>query len=197
MTGTTDSDPRTDRILDVAIELAEADGYDAVRLRDLAERADVALGTVYRRFESKEDILAAALERMVLQFQEAVSLAPVPGDSSEARLGTFFTIATQALAERPKLAAALLRTVASGEPHVAARVLRYRDTMNEILLLVLRGGEPTRVPATEEELTFCRMMQNQWFAEMVGWTGGLQDLDTVVDHVLDALRRLSKSLEVP
>jgi hypothetical protein len=91
----------------------------------------------------------------------------------------------------------LLRTVASGEPHVAARVLRYRDTMNEILLLVLRGGEPTGIPGTDEELTFCRMMQNQWFAEMVGWTGGLQDLDTVVDHVLDALRRLSRSLEVP
>ncbi len=52
-----------ERIFDVAIELAEEGGYDNVRQRDVAARAGVALGTLYKRFRSKEDILSAALER--------------------------------------------------------------------------------------------------------------------------------------
>ena len=40
-----------------AIELAERGGFEGVRLRDVAAHADVALGTLYRRFRSKEDLL--------------------------------------------------------------------------------------------------------------------------------------------
>ena len=195
MSTNSDIDARTDRILDVAMELAEADGYDAVRIRDVAERADVALGTLYRRFESKEDILAAALERMVQQFYEAVKIAPLVGGTAEERLGTFFTIATQALGDRPKLAAALLRTVASGVPELAGRVLNYQDTMNEILITVMRGNPSDAFP-TESELQLSRMLQNLWFAEMVGWTGGLQDTDAVLDHLFAALRTLLRSTEI-
>lgn len=195
MSTTHEIDARTDRILDVAMELAEADGYDAVRIRDVAERADVALGTLYRRFESKEDILAAALERMVKQFHEAVKIAPLEGGTEEERLGTFFTIATQALADRPKLAAALLRTVASGVPELAERVLNYQDTMNEILITVLRGNPSDAFP-TPWELQLSRILQNLWFAEMVGWTGGLQDIDAVLDHLFAALRTLLRVEEI-
>ena len=44
---------RARRILDAAIELAEQGGFEAVRLRDVAAQANVALGTLYRRFRSK------------------------------------------------------------------------------------------------------------------------------------------------
>ena len=53
---------RSRRIVDTAIELANRGGYEAVRLRDVAADAGVALGTVYKRFESKEAILLAALD---------------------------------------------------------------------------------------------------------------------------------------
>ncbi len=180
------TDSRSDRILDVAMELANENGFDAVRLRDLAQRAEVALGTVYRRFGSKEDILAAVLERMVSQFHEAVTLAPVPGANPVERLGAFFTLATQALAEQPKLASALFRSVASGEPAVADRVLRYRATMTEILLIVW-NGEVSSVRPPEGRLQLVRMLQNLWFAEMVGWTGGLQDADAVIEEIQSAI----------
>ena len=56
------TEERSRRILETAIELAEKGGFSAVRLRDVAEQAGVALGTVYKRFQSKEDMLMAALE---------------------------------------------------------------------------------------------------------------------------------------
>ena len=54
---------RARRIVDSAVELAEEGGFEGVRLRDVASHAGVALGTLYRRFRSKEDLLIAALER--------------------------------------------------------------------------------------------------------------------------------------
>jgi AcrR family transcriptional regulator len=51
---------RTDmreRILDVALELFNEQGYDATSLREIAERLDVTKAALYYHFKSKSDIL--------------------------------------------------------------------------------------------------------------------------------------------
>jgi len=175
-------DERTQRILMVAMELAERDGYDAVRLRDLAEQAGVALATVYRRFSCKEDILAAALDFQVSQMLELMRDADLPGDTGRERLGWFFRAATDALAARPKLSSAMLRTVASGVPELAERVTRYHERMIEILLGVYRGTfEPAHT--SESERTLAVLLQNIWFGALVGWTGGMHDHDAVIQQM--------------
>ena len=50
---------RRRRIIDAAMELAAEGGYDAVQMREVAARAEVALGTLYRYFASKERLLVA------------------------------------------------------------------------------------------------------------------------------------------
>lgn len=182
-------DERTDRILDAALELAEADGYEAVRLRDLAERAEVALGTVYRRFASKEDILAAVLEREVNRLYGVINAYGVPGESPLERLESFFEMATQILAGRPKLAAAMLRTVASGDPVLSETVTRYYDRVVEILVVVARGAA-IEAPITPDEALVARLLQNIWFGGLVGWTGGLHDHTFVITLTRDATRLL-------
>ena len=54
-------DERARRIVKTAVEFAEKGGFEAVRLRDVASKAGVALGTLYRHFRSKEDLLMAGL----------------------------------------------------------------------------------------------------------------------------------------
>ena len=44
---------RRERILDAAMDLAADGGWDSVQMREVAERAEVALGTLYRYFPSK------------------------------------------------------------------------------------------------------------------------------------------------
>jgi AcrR family transcriptional regulator len=182
-------DERTQRILMVAMELAERDGYDAVRLRDLADQAGVALATVYRRFSCKEDILAAALDLQVSQMLELMRDTEIPGDSGQDRLNWFFRAATEALAARPKLSAAMLRTVASGVPELAERVTRYHGQMIEIILGVYRGHFETS-PATSTEQTLAILLQDVWFGELVGWTGGMHTPDAVIATVDTAIRLL-------
>ena len=52
---------RRERVIRAAMELGAEGGYDAVQMRDVAQRAGVALGTIYRYFSSKDHLLAAAM----------------------------------------------------------------------------------------------------------------------------------------
>jgi AcrR family transcriptional regulator len=187
-------DERTLRIISVAMELAERDGYDAVRLRELASLADVALGTVYKRFSSKEDILAAALQMQVDALANALRENPIRGETPEDRLNTFFQMATTALAQRPKLAAAMLRTVASGVPELSEKVTRYHGRMTEVILATYRGEWSEDYPSEEEQI-LAHLLQNVWFASLVGWTGGLHGEAVVIEQVQQATRLLLKGME--
>ena len=50
---------RRQRVIDAAMALGLEGGYEAVQMRDVAARADVAMGTVYRYFTSKDHLLAS------------------------------------------------------------------------------------------------------------------------------------------
>ena len=81
---------RSRRIVETAIELAEKGGFEAVRLRDVAAHAEVALGTLYRRFRSKEDLLIAALELETEELERRVGQRPAPGRNAIERVSAFF-----------------------------------------------------------------------------------------------------------
>ena len=49
-------------------------------MRDVASRADVAMGTVYRYFTSKDHLLAAALVHWVEQLDSRLAELPAQGD---------------------------------------------------------------------------------------------------------------------
>lgn len=53
------------RVLDAAAQLASEGGYEAVQMRAVAERADVAIGTLYRYVGSKDELLLRCLERFI------------------------------------------------------------------------------------------------------------------------------------
>ena len=53
---------RRAKIIEAVIELIADVGAEAVQMRDVAKRSGVALATVYRYFNSKDYLLAAALE---------------------------------------------------------------------------------------------------------------------------------------
>ena len=58
------------RILDAASELFYRDGYHAVGIDTIVERSGVAKMTLYRHFASKDDLIAAYLERANAEFWE-------------------------------------------------------------------------------------------------------------------------------
>ena len=168
-----------ERILDVAIDLAEAGGFDNVRQRDVAERAGVALGTLYKRFRSKEEILSAALERETQALERRMEQKPATGDCEAERLAAFFKITTRGLVRKPNYARAVLRAMASGEPEIAGNVAAYHERMNGLIIAAMRGvgrlsfADPKTSRPTKRESALAEYLQQIWFASLVGWTAGL------------------------
>lgn len=86
---------RHSRILRAAVERFRRDGYGAVRMEDVAEDAEVSVGTVYNYAHTKGDLLMATV---ALEVEEVLSLAePLvadppadPGDALMALIAHYY-----------------------------------------------------------------------------------------------------------
>lgn len=74
------------RILEAATRLFREQGYDSARIEDIAELAEVSVGTLYNYYQNKGDILVATVAMEVTEVLEtgAAIVADPPGDVTEA-----------------------------------------------------------------------------------------------------------------
>ncbi len=186
------ADERRGRILDVAIRLAEDGGFDNVRQRDVAVQAGVALGTLYKSFRGKEDLLSAALQRETDLLERRMKQRPTRGETAHARVTALFDTLTRTLCKKPNYARAVIKAMASGEPETAANVIAYQTQVHRMVLFALRGPshEEPDAAASEEELTVSMLLQQIWFATLVGWTAALFDEAAAIAQVSVAARLL-------
>jgi AcrR family transcriptional regulator len=80
------------RVLDAAREVFAEQGIDAP-VNDIAERAGVGVGTIFRRFPTKDDLLVAVVEQRTVQLIEAADGALESSDPGAA-LRRFMETAT-------------------------------------------------------------------------------------------------------
>jgi len=191
-----DMDERSRRIVLTAIQLAEEGGFEAVRLRDVAAHAEVALGTVYKRFRSKEEMLLAAMELMVGQLERSVKKDPPLGTTPLERVNGLFAVLTDHMMQRPHLTRAVLRATTSGDASVRDKVLRFHSRMVELVAGSLRGAENEKAFFNPSQLRdLSNLLQQVWFAALVGWMGGLHDVQEVLRQVRWAALWMLRGLE--
>ena len=81
---------RNRRILDAATGLFRNLGYDSTRIEDIAEQAEISVGTFYNYFENKGDILLAVVTMEVEEVLEAgeaiVRNPPLPVEEAFGRM---------------------------------------------------------------------------------------------------------------
>lgn len=192
---------RRDKILDVAVALAEEGGFENVRQRDVAANAGVALGTLYKRFRSKEDILCAALERETEVLERRMELNPAPGKTPIERITNFFQIITRGLLRKPKYARAVVRAMASGEEGVAQTVASYQGRLTGLIIAAMRGvgrlsfADATTTPPSKKETKLAFLLQQLWYAALVGWSAGLISQNDVIDQVKSAAVLLLRGID--
>lgn len=192
--------PRARRIVDTAIDLAEKGGFEAVRLRDVAAEADVALGTLYRYFRSKEDMLIAALNSEVEALEARIQARPMAGATPLERVDAFFRTATKGLMRRPRLARAILRAAASGDHELAEKVAAFHTRMSAMILAAMHGapaasgnGSNGASAAREDEIAVAALLQHIWFSCLIGWAGGLMGQNEVIERMGTATALLTRA----
>ena len=169
---------RRKRILDATLALASKGGYDAVQMRAVAERADVALGTLYRYFPSKIHLLVSALARELERVRERTERVPVPGETPYARLMFILDRITKGLQRDPQLTEAMTRAFMFADASAAAEVDTVGRLMDRMIARALTEEEPS-----EEQLAISRVISDVWLANLVAWVTRRASATDVADRL--------------
>ena len=177
---------RRERVIAAAVELASEGGYEAVQMRDVAAQADVALGTLYRYFPSKDHLLIAALAEQVSTLQRRLAQKPPRGTNAADRVVDVLRRASRALEREPRLTAALVTALSSADPSVA----EAKQEVSDILGSVIADAVDHDALAQGEGVV--RVLGHVWFAALVSWVGGMaptgqmgDDLEITARLILD------------
>lgn len=111
---------RRRRIVEAAVDLLEHGTFDSVQMKDVAAAADVALGTVYRYFGSKEHLFAAALLAWLQRLDRRVAGRPVPGSGAAERLDAMMGLVLTAFERVPQFYRLVMVVEAADDPHAQA-----------------------------------------------------------------------------
>jgi AcrR family transcriptional regulator len=169
---------RRKRILDATLALASKGGYDAVQMRTVAERADVALGTLYRYFPSKIHLLVSAMARELEGVRERTARIPVPGETPYDRLMFILSRITKAMQRDPQLTEAMTRAFMFADASAAAEVDTVGRLMDRMIARALTDNEPS-----EEQLAISRVISDVWLANLVAWVTRRASANDVADRL--------------
>ena len=175
---------RRQRVIDAAMALGLDGGYDAVQMRDVAARADVAMGTVYRYFTSKDHLLAATLVYWVEQLAVRIEQHPPQGDQPADRVLDVLDRALRAMGRQPRLVAAVFTSLSSPDPAAVGCQQQITLLMEGIIAGAM--GEPA-VPDMSER---ARMIGHVWYSALVGWINGWSTMARVYDELAVSVRLL-------
>jgi TetR/AcrR family transcriptional regulator, cholesterol catabolism regulator len=144
MVGATPSTPaqqdRYNRVLSVASAILSAGGEEALQMKDLAQRADVSLATLYRYFPSKDHVL---LSLALANYQAAAEkvLSEVPrGDTMRERVTNHLMREFRAQQRSRALTTALSKAMTKTSQDHSEIIETILHLEQRILLHVAAGG---------------------------------------------------------
>lgn len=180
---------RRQRILDAATALASRGGYEAVQMRDVAERADVALGTLYRYFPSKVHLLVTLMHEQTAELTIRLDRRPPKGETAAERVVEVLARATRALQRDPQLADAMIRALMFADASAAAEVNAVNSIMTEAIIASIRGDDGD-VGSDEEHRAVARVLEQVWWANILAWLSGRSSARQMTDDLGVAARLL-------
>ncbi|MGW3072259.1 MULTISPECIES: TetR family transcriptional regulator [unclassified Kitasatospora] len=178
---------RRRRILRAATALAVRGGYEAVQMREVAEGAHVALGTLYRYFPSKVHLLVAVMLEQLQGLREHIRRHPPTDLEPAPRVADTLTRAFHALQREPLLAEAMVRALSFADRSVGAEVDRVSVATGQLILDAIGQSEPP----TESQRAAVRVIEHTWHSALVAWLSGRASIAEVRADLHTAARLLT------
>nr|WP_203888034.1 TetR family transcriptional regulator [Planotetraspora kaengkrachanensis] len=175
---------RRKRIVQAAAALASRGGVEAMQMRTVAERAGVALGTLYRYFPSKMDLVVAVVGEEIDTLESSIERRPPSAATPAGRAVDILMRATRGLMREPELADALIRSLIMAEVDIP-----FGDRMAGLLLRVAGNGLTAEV-ATEEQFALAGSLSGVWVQELLEMLRGRRTYEQVQRRIEIAAGRL-------
>ncbi|GAB3139070.1 TetR/AcrR family transcriptional regulator [Microbispora hainanensis] len=187
-------DPELDaRIMRSAIELLAEGGFPALSMDKAAARAGVGKATVYRRWRSRVELAADALDHAALAAgHRAVRIGP--GQLRQELIETLMQVEQCTSAPHNELVATLLAT-ARHQPEIFTLVReRYVDSMHRLVGEVLahaveRGDLPPPSPSEESDGK-CAIEVSAAVALLIHWQIVRDGEALTEDHIVSVVDRI-------
>ncbi len=180
---------RRRRILEAARRLATEGGFEAVQMRAVAQRADVALGTLYRYFPSKIHLLVSVLALQLERANATLERRPVPEGTAADRVVHVLERATRSLQREPLLTEALTRAFMFADASVTSEIADVAREVTRLLTRAMHGTAARCVRASPEDAAVVKVIGDVWLASLVQWVTGRASAADVT-HSLDVAVRL-------
>jgi AcrR family transcriptional regulator len=172
---------RRERVVRAALELGAEGGYEAVQMRDVAARAGVALGTIYRYFPSKDALLLAVMVHWLGDLEERVTRRPPSGTTTVERIMDVLGRALRAMGRDPQLTAAVVGAMTAGDPASVDAIGEVTRAMARIM----QSAFPDDVdPALEASAA--KALGHVWWSATISWANGMGDIDWVAAELREA-----------
>jgi TetR/AcrR family transcriptional regulator, cholesterol catabolism regulator len=178
---TKSQEARRERVIRAALDLAAEGGYDAVQMRDVAQRAEVALGTIYRYFPSKDALLAAVMVQWVADLERRVTRHPPTGETTVERIDDVLDRALRSMGRDPRLTTALVSAMTAGDP---AGIEAIGEVTRAVARL-LRSAFPPDVDPTVEAAA-AKAIGHVWWSATIAWANGMEDIAWVAGELREA-----------
>ncbi|MFF8383631.1 TetR family transcriptional regulator [Streptomyces kanasensis] len=177
---------RRRRILQASARLAGRGGFDAVQMREVAEAAEVALGTLYRYFPSKVHLLVATMQDQLDDLHSTLRRRPPAGDTAAERVAETLMRAFRALQREPQLADAMVRALIFADRGVSAEVEAVSRQTTAIILDAMGQERPT-----PEQLAAVRVIEHTWHSALITWLSGRASITQVRTDIETACRLIA------
>jgi len=165
---------RRQRVLQAALRLGGEGGYDAVQMRDVAATAEVALGTIYRYFPSKDALLAAAMVEWMEDLERRLGRRGPAGDTTAARVYDVLRRAIDTMERQPALSEAVITALISDDRQAGSASAATTDVLRRVLVRAF----PDDLDA-ETGAVIAKVLGHVWFSCLVAWRNGVGDLEWV------------------
>ncbi len=180
---------RRRRIVQTAAALALRGGVEAMQMRTVAERAGVALGTLYRYFPSKMDLVVAVVTEELDLLESSIERRPPAAPTAAGRAVDVLMRATRGLMREPELADALVRSLIMAEVKT-----ELGQRITDLLWRVsgeAHEGEPDRdAPA----YVLAGSLASVWIFELLEVLKGHRDVEQVHQRLTVTAERLLPGL---
>lgn len=194
---------RRKRIVQTAAALAVRGGVEAMQMRSVAERAGVALGTLYRYFPSKMDLVVAVVTEELDLLEGGIIRRPPTAETAAGRAVDVLLRATRGLMREPELADALVRSLIMAEVKMELDV-RISDLVWRVATGRLEGGAADDDSETDESgarpgaevdresaaYILVGSLTSVWIFELVEILKGRRDVDEVEQRLHTAAEHL-------
>jgi len=174
---------RRRRIVAAALQALERQEYEQIQIRDVALAAEVALGTLYRYFSSKEHLYAAVLQEWAAFGRPRTSRGPQAAQPAE-RIRRRTHAVIRAIERQPQFFKVYVLLQTSTDPNARQLLAEFAQSAQTTLAKEFEELDPVDA---EDSAIMLWSIVNTLVTEAIYRGGSMREVHRIADRFIDLL----------